>query len=457
MPDPSVIAVVVIVGAVALAAAWRPERAVMALGVFLFVQSAFVRVDAIPVALRDLLGRLDEVVIASLVVRFLIAGAMGRRLVVPASLWAVLAFGLVGVASLLVNGVPMVAGSVGLFLAIKGGLWLFVALQLRYDRRVVVRYVAVIGALFAAAIGVAVLQFAGVTLPWDPRIRRSGELAATSIWNQHTVFGSALAMSAGVSVLLLRIPTWRPYGLGLAVASGIGAVLSTARRLFISVPAAALALFLALSGPFATWAAGGLEMFRIMADTWDEYVVHASTRDRYELYRGGFDLAVRSPLLGRGPGTFGSYASVLFNSPAYAELGIRLPDTLKMGAPYASLLGEFGILGVATFASFLWLTVRPLIPLAGHTDATVARAMASAAIFLLADAVIESVVHVTFSDSLGSFIAFGAAGAALSLARAPDAEAVPAPAPERQWVLLSLAGAALLMLMLIGLVGLLEG
>ena len=202
MPDLSLVTVVAIVAIVAIAATWQPERTVMALGVFLFVQSAIVRVDLIPEAMRSTVGRLDEVVVVALAVRFAVAGAVTRQFAWPGALWAALAFVGVGLLSMTVNAVPLVEGSVGLFLALKGALWLFVAAQLRYDRLVVMRYTAVVAALFMAAIGVAVVQFAGVSLPWDPLVRRSGELAATSIWNQHTVFGSALALSGGVAVML---------------------------------------------------------------------------------------------------------------------------------------------------------------------------------------------------------------------------------------------------------------
>ena len=201
----------------------------------------------------------------------------------------------------------------------------------------------------------------------------------------------------------------------------------------------------------------GPRIIGIFGDTWDEYVVNAAARDRYDLYRGGFDLAVRSPIVGRGPGTFGSYASVLFHSSAYAELGIRLPDSLKTGAPYASLLGEFGIAGVIAFGTFVALTIRALLPAARSPHATVVRAVASAAFVLVVDMTLESVVHVTFSDSLGSFIAFGSAGAAIRLWGTAGEESAPAPAPEPRWFLASLLGAGLLMLGLIGLVGWLKG
>ena len=481
MADVGVMAAAALLGAVALITIVYPERMVMVLGVYLFAQSAVVRVGAIPEVLRTTIGRMDEAILLVLVLRFAARELLARRTRLPPALWALAAFVAVGVLSAAANGVAAIPAAVGIFLTIKGGLWMFVALHLRYDRKVMMRFATLIGAIFIAVVAVAWIQFAGVTLPWDPHVRRSGELAATSIWNQHTVFGSALAALAGLSVLFLRLPGWRGYGLVLVFASLVGAVLSTTRRLFISLPAAAgvvlaylprderdrwfraaaavvrkrwiLVLFgvILVAGTLLI----GERMVRIATDTWDEYVVHAASRDRYALFRGGWNLLVQYPLVGRGPATFGSFASVLFDSTAYEEIGVKLPDTLKLGAPYASLIGEFGLAGIGAFAAFILLTLRQLAPLIRAGGDPIGRALAGAGTFLVVDMAIESVVHVSFSDSFVSFFGFTCVGAALAASMTPSTDA-PVPQPERRWVVGSLLGAAMLMAALIFFVWLLS-
>ena len=487
MADPLVFIGIIALAIIVAAAILTPERTVMAVGLFLFVQSAIIRVDAVPDLIRSSLSRLDEVILLALTIRYVAAQIAHRNLRLPVPLWALAGLAAVGIASTIANGVPLVQAAVGLFLALKAGLWLFVGSQIRVDRKVLMRYLTALAVLFLAAVGLALLQVAGLTLPWEPHLRRSGELAATSIWNQHTVFGSAMAVLAGLSVAFLRLANWRRFGLVLAAATGTGIVLSTVRRLLISIPlAAAVVLKASESGastalrksarallgpkrllvPLAALAvviivAVGPRMTHVVADTWDEYVVHAATRDRYALYRGGFTLAIRSPVVGRGPGTYGSYASVLFNSPAYQEAQVREPDSLKLGAPYASLIAEFGIAGAIAFATFIVLMAIRLRPLLRSADLIV-RSISGAALFMVIDMTIESLVHPTFSDSFVAFFAMSAVGISLkplsaaSGAGHPTDDGGPIEGPDLRWLGISIVGSVALILGLIVIVQLLS-
>jgi len=456
VPELGLIATGVALTLLVVAVAARPEAVVMALGVYLFLQSAIVRVDDIPSDVQGLLARLDEVTLALLVVRTLVVGLSTRNLRIPPPLLALAGFAGVGVISWFVNGTALEMGGVGLFLAAKSGLWLLVALGLRYQPVVVTRYGLLIGALFAASIALAVGQFLGMTLPWDAHVRRSGELAATSIWNQHTVFGSAMAVAFALGIVALRLPGWRTHGLTLAGLAAIGVILSTVRRLFLSMPIGAVTVLATIPAServaIRTFVRRALRpqvlvvvallfvvaiptlgprLVRIGADTWDEYIVNAHERDRYVLYQGGFELMLESPIVGRGPGTYGSYASVLYDSPVYEELGIALPDSLKMGAPIASLAGEFGVAGFAAFAMFIVLVLRGLAPIARRTDAPLAAALASGGLFMVVNMVVESVVHVTFADSFVAFFAFLAVGAATQLSTSDERLRLQAPTPPR--------------------------
>jgi hypothetical protein len=424
----------------------RPELAVMGLGVFLFVQSALIRLDVIPHEVRDLISRTDEVVLLMLVLRMAVFDLMRRRVSILLPLWMLAAFSVFGAASAIANGVSPMPAALGLYLTLKAGMWTYVGYHLRVDQRTVVLYAHVLGGLFIGAVVVAALQFVGVSLPWAPHTRPlSGEIAATSIFNQHTVFGSALTVAAGLGVLALRLPGERRAGLALLAVSAVGIFLSSVRRVFVSLPAAAAVVVTLLPAEerralgrqvvrlrrpavMALVAVGllafavliGPRLARLAVSAWDQYVVDLASRDRFQLYEGAVRLLSDSPLLGRGPGTYGSYPTVVFGSPAYAEVGVILRDGLKMGAPYASLAGEYGLYGLIAFGAFVILLLRELLPIARGYAGSVVGALAVAGIFMLVDMSIESFVHVTYANSFIAFFVFSGIGAAISMHRAGE-------------------------------------
>jgi uncharacterized membrane protein len=420
-------------------ALWRPGVAIMALGVFLFVQSALVRLDSLPDQLRMTMARADEIVLVALVVRTTGQWLIKRTPSLPKPLWALLGFGAIGVVSGVVNGVGPLETAVGIFLAVKAGLWLYVGRFLKVDVEALARYAYLVGTLFIGVVGIAALQFFGVALPWEPE-SRAGVIAATSIWNQHTAFGGALTVAVGLSVAAFRLPGERVSATILAVSGAAGILLSTARRLFVSLAVATATMVLALP-PGSVRIRSSLAMLRrpavlvvlvaavglatvaigprltnLAALTWERYVVDLTQRDRYRLYEGAFRLVQQSPLVGRGPATYGSYASVVFDSPAYSEVGFRRRSaSMVVGGQLGSLIAEYGILGFLAFASFVVLLIRALLPISRGTTGTVHAALATAGIFMVTDLVVESVVNPVFSNSFITFFTFAGIGVAMTL------------------------------------------
>ncbi|TMB56557.1 MAG: hypothetical protein E6J47_04800 [Chloroflexi bacterium] len=431
----------VLAGAIMVGLAlWRPGIAIMALGLFLFVQSALVRLGGLPLPLRMTMARADEIVLAALVVRTTGQWLILRTPSLPKPLWAMLAFGVIGLLSAVVNRVGPLEAAVGIFLATKAGLWLYVGCNLKVDAQAVARYAYLVGALFIGVIAVATLQFLGVALPWKPEVR-AGVIAANSIWNQHTAFGGALTVAVGLSVAAFRLPGERVSATILGVSSAGGILLSTARRLFVSLAVAAMAMFFALPSSARARIRSSLQIVRRPAFlvvviaalglatvaigprianlaelTWQRYVVELTQRDRYRLYEGAFRLVERSPLLGRGPATYGSYASVVFDSPAYQEVGFRRRNpSMVVGGQLGSMIAEYGVLGVLAFASFVALLVRALLPISRGASGTIHAALATAGIFMVADLVVEAVVNPVFSNSFITFFTFVGIGVALTL------------------------------------------
>ena len=456
---------------------WRPVIAVMVLGVFLFVQAAIVRVEVLPDQLTTELARADEIFLAALVVRTAAIWLLRRTPRLPAALWALAAFGVIGVVSALVNGISPPAAGLGLFLAAKAGLWLFVGLSLPVDVRVLARYGYLIGALFVGVVVIAALQMIGVPLPWQP-YTRAGVTAATSIWNFHTAFGGALSVGVGLSVVALRLPSERVGAAVLGISSLIGVILSTARRLLVSLVVGAVAAVLTLPteerrhlrsavslvrrpavliGLLVILAVGaitvGPRLVNLAVLTWDRYVVDLGDRDRYQLYAGAFQLVQESPLVGRGPATYGSFASVVVDSPAYEEVGYRRPRaSMVVGGQLASIIAEYGILGFLAFATFVVLLVRELVPISRGSTDTLRAALATGGIFMVANMVVESIVNPVFSNSFITFFTFVGIGIAITLQRRLEEDSTfGAWDPDRfgdRWRTMSIAGAALILVIL---------
>ena len=472
----SIIAGTAVAAAVGLAF-WRPAIAVMGLGVFLFVQSALVRIDPLPNQLTSAISRADEIVLAALLVRMAYQWVRAGTPTLPKPLWALIVFAVIGVASALLNGVGPLETGLGIYLAVKSGLWLFVGLNLSVNVKVLARYGHLIGALFLGVVGVAVLQVIGVPLPWQPS-SRAGVIAATSIWNFHTAFGGALSVAVGLSVAVFRLPGERVSATVLAACAVAGVLLSTARRLLASLSVAAVATIFALPNSgrahirtlmgsarrpailallIATVAlaavAVGPRMVNLATLTWDRYVVNLTNRDRFLLYEGAFRLVKQSPLLGRGPATYGSFASVVVDSPAYEEVGYRRPRaSMVVGGQFASVLAEYGILGFAAFAGFVILLIRSLLPISRGSSGTIRAALATGGIFMVTNMVIESTVNPVFSNSFITFFTFVGIGVALKMHASPQRDdETDAWTPDllgRRWRAGSLAAALLLLTVL---------
>jgi O-antigen ligase len=324
---------------------------------------------------------------------------------------------------------------------------------------------------------IAALQMVGVPLPWQP-YTRADVTAATSIWNFHTAFGGALSVGVGLSVVALRLPSERIGGAVLGISSLVGVILSTARRLLVSVVVGAGSALLALPAEerrhlrsvvslvrrpavlvalLVVLAVGaitvGPRLVNLASLTWERYVVDLSNRDRYQLYAGAFQLVQESPLVGRGPATYGSFASVVVESPAYDEVGYRRPRaSMVVGGQMASVIAEYGILGFTAFAAFVILLVGALVPVSRGPSGTVRAALATGGIFMVMNMVVESTVNPVFSNSFITFFTFVGIGIAISLQRRYEEDPTSGSwDPDRfgdRWRTMSVAAAALLLVIL---------
>ena len=141
---------------------------------------------------------------------------------------------------------------------------------------------------------------------------------------------------------------------------------------------------------------------------------------RDAMYLASVSLAMDHLPLGVGPGLFGGYASRLYYSPLYDQLGLSTVWGLSRSNPsflndafWPHVIGEFGLAGLAAYA---WLLVRTsrraFRAVRGVTRKH--RLLGMVAVGVLIQALAESVASSSFEGSLQAFVVFGLLAAAAS-------------------------------------------
>ena len=105
---------------------------------------------------------------------------------------------------------------------------------------------------------------------------------------------------------------------------------------------------------------------------------------------------------------YGSWMSVLYESPVYAQLGIStlVPLQYRNGAPYAGVLGEGGILGFGLYLTIFVILVKKLVSSALHPRSQIHRLMANVSLMLVLGGMLESIVHPYFTGSIATYLCF---------------------------------------------------
>ena len=394
----------------------------------LFLQAAVVNIDAMPEHWISRLKSIDEAVVMG----FVIAVALFSRYrpgTFHKKLRLVIAVFLgISALSAFSNNVPWSPATTSLFLFVKGYLLYFAVSRITATERQSELFVYFVAGTLLVCTAIAFLQVAGVNLPWHLDYRlHLGVQSATSIFNHHTRWATASSLGVAVAMaLVICSPRERRWQI-LLVVLAIGMLMSTSRRHLVSMPLAFFVCSWVMLPTvamrvrrFVTYGAVAalvvVMLIPVLAafarGTYQEYVVHARSRDRYVLYKSGFELAVDSPVLGRGPGTFGSWPSVTSDSPVYWELGIErlVPTQYKNGAPYASYLGEGGFLGLVFVLGIFSLMGRRLAFLAERMTSKPDRILTGATLIIFANGLLETIVHPFFTGSIATYVFFGAFG-----------------------------------------------
>ena len=393
-----------------------------------FVQSAFVNIDGMSEELVLMLKNIDEIVTMLFVVLVYFLsryhdGSFQKRL------WMLLGVYLAqNAVSAVINDIEVSVAATSMFLFIKGYLFYVATARLTVSEGFVRLVLLTLVASLVICTIVAFLQLAGFSLPWKLGYRlHLGMQSVTSIFNHHTRWATASALGVATAMAFVLMLPQRKIWYGLLLFLGAGLLLSTSRRHVVTLPfafflcawiffpdsVARMRRILSYGAVAVVAAILLLPVLRNYAEgTMQEYVEHARSRDRYVLYEGAWDLSRANPLLGRGPGTYGSWTSVRSDSPVYWELGIErwVPVQYRNGAPYASYLGENGFVGLALVLMIFAAMGRRTVELARKARGPYDRTLAAMVFILFVDGVLETIVHPFFTGSIATYVFFGSFG-----------------------------------------------
>lgn len=392
----------------------------------------------------ELLRSIDEVTIlvgaTVLVVRRLVTR---RRIRWYPGLGWFAAFGLFGVLSAIIAGVPIDLLSVASFLALKGVLFGFALVQVDWTSDSV-RGAVRVGSALILLILLACLVNAGIPAEWTAVLTRRGEPqlvggipALVGPFTHPGDLGLVLALAA-VAVLAYRQVIGRGWlSLMLLIGTVIGSIASLRRKSVVGLAVAA-AWVLTRSRGFPAWLWIGAVVLAALAlavafgtglvqSTYTSYVLRWEENPRLLITGGAAVVASEYFPLGAGFGRFGSFIAAENYSPEYVRLGFDLIENTSATSTYLTdtqwpaIFGEAGWIGGAFFAIGLVRMWLPLhrgwrAPGAGREERLVALVGMGWMIQLLIESV-AAPVWVT-SPSAGVGFAVVAVAAVLSARRA---------------------------------------
>ena len=375
-------------------------------------------------------------------------------------------FLLAGVASSLVNGVPLTVWITALALLGKGFavFYALVALRVTADEiRPLVLATAVIGAVviaigFVEFVAPAAVRSALGLPPYTAT--RGGLTVVTSIFLHPALYGWLTAF--GSLFLYARFAVLRsPVALVAAVILNIGTLLSGRRTPLIGVVvglvlggvrqvaagllsprvwlpvAAALVLFVVVSLPvlgrfyertLTEYGAPPEMVAEILSPDPDAEVLR-QMQPRLALYLGSLAIARDELPFGAGFGRFGSHMSREVYSPVYAAYGMDGMYGIKPERPIAvtdtfwpMVLGEAGVLGLVGLAAFFGLLFRDLWHASGRIAEPALRAAVLGALLILVEALVRSLTSSVFVAPPIAYVVFATVALALAVARRTDAE-----------------------------------
>lgn len=403
--------------------ALNPTRAFLGFGIFLIFQAAiFLNMMNLgaPEKIVNLVKRSDEFIWILFVIYLLLSNYKGQtwrlhrtQLDIP-----IIIFIGIGLLSAFINHNSTLWSLIAIFLSLKGFIMYLIAINLKIDEEETINFFKIlIGVLFFALI-IGILQFIGIEILQSGVSKRLGVRVAQSIFAHHGVFGSLMAIGVALTIGITLATEDFKWAI-LSMFFSLGLIISSVRRSFVGI-LIGLSLVLLyhkrLKIKRKTIYLFGFVLIillvifsrriSIMTEA-TKYGYGFNIQPRYWLYYGTYKILKNKPFFGEGPGRYGSYVSVLTKSGEYTKYGIIIEDRFKMDAYWASILGEYGIIGLLVLVSMLLLLYKNLIQsFKENSNNTFIEGLKIGYLILFGDYIIEAFVAPVFIGSLSAFIFF---------------------------------------------------
>jgi len=405
----------------------NPKEAFLIAGIFLIFQVAITRnmlILGTPEEMINLLKRADEVIWLLFIVYLLLQKYKSNtwRLEKTNLESIAIAFAFIGLLSTFFNHNSVLWSSISIFLALKGFFIYWISKNLSLNEYKVILFFKTILYILVLTAIIGIFQYLGVQIFTLPSNERLGVNVASSIFAHHGTFGSLMAAGIALSIGL-KFGTKKNKWVYISSIMALGLITSTVRRSIIGlilgtlfvmlfyrkfrIPKKYVYFFLVIIILTPVIFFGRFS--NIIKGTQEEYGI--AVHPRYFLYYGAYEIAKEKPLLGEGPGTYGSYVSIINKSKIYQKYKITVLDKYKADTFWPMILGEYGILGTIAFSLLLLILFRALlISFPKNDDNPFLKGLYIGYIILFVDYVVESLASPIYSRSLYAFIFFGGIG-----------------------------------------------
>jgi len=379
----------------------------------------------IPEVLVTIVRRADEFIWLILVIIILLYRFKGDKWEVESTglEMSALAFCLIGIVSALVNRISIFWAIISIFITLKGFFIYWIGKNLSYSEKDIIIYYKTLLNSLVVIFFIGLLQYIGLDIPFLPQQSRLGVRVASSIFGHHGIFGFVMAIGFSLSIGLF-FAVHKKKWLVFSIIFFLGIIISSVRRSLIGVMLGVLFIFLNYRklqikkkyiyiGLILVVIFFGIfynRFTKIVESTKVEYGNVAFIQPRYLLYYGAYKIFQNKPLLGEGPGRYGSYVSVITKSPVYREYGVNLSQFFT-DTYWPFILGEYGIFGLILIFLILFMIFRHLWNLSKYSNIQpYLKGLIIGYNVMFIQYLIESVACQVYNSSLHAFLLFSGVG-----------------------------------------------
>jgi hypothetical protein len=295
-------------------------------------------------------------------------------------------------------------------------------MNISIERKKIIIFFKFLIIILILATFIGFLQYLGLNIFVIRGTERMGVKVVRSIFAHHGVFGSLMAFGIGLSIGL-KLSTKKNYWTISTIIFAIGLILSSVRRSLIGLSFGLILLSFfsrkfEIEKKYIYGFLGGLIFLAILFGGRFAKITEATKLEyganiapRYWLYYGAIRIAMNKPILGEGPGKYGSFISVITKSEIYEKYGINIEDDFKMDAYWANILGEYGILGIIIMLALLISLFRILIENCQQENKNkFIKGLYIGYIIIFVDFALESLLAPVYSSSITAFLLFAGIG-----------------------------------------------